>query len=85
MTRGNEMDGPRDWSPRGTFEKTIDRVIRELLDSGQSEAIAVGEMLKDTRREERENFTYSYAMAILDEFEDAVKFARKELKRIRPG
>lgn len=78
------MSGPREWSPRGNFKEVIEKIIKAFKESGQSEAIAIGEMLRETMFEERENFTYDYAMSILEEFEDAVKYAKKELKKIGP-
>lgn len=78
------MSGPRDWSPRGKFPETIKRVIRELKDSGQSEGIAIGDFLQDALIEDREYFSPSMVMSILEEFEDVIKYVRKEVKKIGP-
>jgi hypothetical protein len=52
-------------------------------DSGQSEAIAIREVLVSAK--EDPDFDYDLALAILDQFEEWAQYGKKELKKIRPG
>lgn len=77
------MSGPREWSPRGKFPKVLRDLMETLRDSGQSEAIAIREILISAK--EDPDFDHDLALAILDQFEGWAQYGKKELKKIRPG
>lgn len=76
------MSNPREWSPRGSVEGTLKKIIKEFKNSNQSEALAIADVLEGIEDDHEDR--YGLALAILDEFITAAAYARKELKKIGP-
>lgn len=74
------MSKPREWSPRGSTEKTLKKIIKEFKNSNQSEAIAIADVLQSVEDEHED--PHGLALAILDQFTSAAEYARSRLKRI---
>jgi hypothetical protein len=77
------MSGPREWSPRGNFKKVMKELLKDLKNSGQSESIAIADVLDSAH--EDPDFDFDLAMAILGEFESWSQYAKDKLKKVRPG
>lgn len=74
------MSKPREWSPRGSTEGVLRKIIKEFKNSNQSEAIAIADVLESVEDDHED--PHGLALAILDEFTSAANYARTALKKI---
>lgn len=79
---GDQMSRPREWSPRGSVEGTIKKIVEDLKNSNQSEPMAIADVLEGIEDDHED--PYGLALAILDEFTSAAEYARRILKKIGP-
>lgn len=76
------MSRPREWSPRGSFKEALKKIIDDLKNSNQSEAIAIADVLESIEDDHED--PAGLAMAIADEFTSAAAYVRVQLKKIGP-
>lgn len=77
--------GPKEWSPRPdpveSFQDVAKELIRDLIGSGDSQSIAIGDVLASAS--EDGELDEALAVSILDEFIESAKWAKDEIARIK--
>lgn len=77
--------GPKDWSPRPdpveAFRDVAEELIDDLKGSGDSQSIAIGDVLASAYDDGA--LDEPLAVAILDEFIASAQWAKAEIERIK--